>query len=93
MNIYKAKEIIDYHNVLINNDKSGFLDKEMEYKAIHMAIQTLDFVEFVVEEIFANNKDINDELFKDVACRKLNRLGLIDKTCYDKWELKRGLRL
>lgn len=96
MNIYKAKEIIDYHNILIDNDKSRFLDKkdkEMEHKAIDMAIQALDFVEFVVKEIFANNKDINDELFKDIACRKLNRLGLVDKTCYDKWELRRGLRL
>ena len=38
----KAIEIISYHKALIDRDKSGLLDKNLEYEAIDMAIKALE---------------------------------------------------
>lgn len=38
----KAKEIISYHKILVDRDKSGLLDKQLEYQAIDMAIKALE---------------------------------------------------
>ena len=38
----KAIEIISHHKTLVDRDKSGLLDKELEYKAIDMAIKALE---------------------------------------------------
>ena len=45
MTIQKAIEIISYHKILVDRDKSGLLDKELEYKAIDMAIEALKYQE------------------------------------------------
>ena len=38
----KAIEIIKYHKILVDNDKSGLLDKDLEYEAINKAIEALE---------------------------------------------------
>lgn len=45
MTTFKAKEIISYHKILVDRDKSGLLDKELEYEAIDMAIEALEQME------------------------------------------------
>ena len=39
-----------------------------------------EFAEFVAEEIFEETSYWNAETFKEIACRKLHKLGLVDKT-------------
>ena len=38
----KAKEIISYHKILVDRDKSGLLDEKLEYEAIDMAVEALE---------------------------------------------------
>ena len=42
MTVQKAIEIISYHKALVDKDKSGLLDKELEYEAIDMAVEALE---------------------------------------------------
>ena len=39
-----------------------------------------EFAEFVAEEIFEETSYWNSETFKEIACRKLHKLGLVDKS-------------
>ena len=39
-----------------------------------------EFAEFVADEIFDERADWDTEVFKEIACRKLYKLGLVDKT-------------
>ena len=41
-----------------------------------------DFTKWVAEQIFF--KEITDDLFVELACRKLHQLGLVEKT-NDEW--------
>ena len=43
-----------------------------------------DFAEFVAEEIFSEEWEFNKDSFSEIACRKLYKLGVIDKT-NDEW--------
>ena len=45
-----------------------------------------DFVMWVASEIFDDNWEYNKDAFAEIACRKLNKLGIV-KANGDKWEL------
>ena len=56
---------------------------------IDKAIKSLEFAEWVAEEIFSDEidgKEFCDYEFEEVACRKLEKLGIVRKTETD-WEL------
>lgn len=44
------------------------------------------FAEWVAEEIFSELWEYNKDAFAEIACRKLEKLGIV-KTNGDKWEL------
>lgn len=43
-----------------------------------------DFATWVADYIFTENWDLNCYAFAELACRKLNKLGIVQKTD-DKW--------
>ena len=53
---------------------------------IDKAIKSLEFAEWVAEEIFSDDWEYNKDSFEEVACRKLEKLGIVRKTETD-WEL------
>ena len=54
--------------------------------AHNMSIKALEFAEWVAEEIFSDDWEYNKDSFEEVACRKLEKLGIVRKTETD-WEL------
>lgn len=46
---------------------------------INKAIKALEFAEWVAEEIFSDDWEFNKDSFEEVACRKLAKLGIIEK--------------
>ena len=51
-----------------------------------VAIKALEFAEFVAEEIFDENWEYNNDVFAEIACRKLADMGIV-KADWDKWYL------
>lgn len=47
-----------------------------------------EFAEFVAEEIFSEEWEFNKDSFSEIACRKLYKLGVIDKND-DEWVYKK----
>ena len=45
-----------------------------------MAIKSLEFVKWVANEIFDEEWEFNKDSFEEVACRKLEKLGIVRKT-------------
>lgn len=77
----KAKEIISYHRYLVDKDKSGLLDKELEYQAIDMAIKALEQEprEITLEDVKEYCKPrcltiITDELLYELTHPKIKAL-------------------
>lgn len=48
----------------------------------------VEFAEFVAEEIFSEEWEFNKDSFSEIACRKLYKLGVIDKND-DEWVYKK----
>jgi hypothetical protein len=46
----------------------------------------LKFAEWVAEEIFDENWELNKDAFAELACRKLSKLGIVIRMG-DEWEL------
>ena len=63
MTTYKAKEIISYHKILVDRDKSGLLDKELEYEAIDMAEKSLEKISKIEEILSRDCTDISKFAF------------------------------
>ena len=65
-------------------------DKE-DIQAVQMAIQALDFAEFVAYEIIDErfNDRFNADAFKEISCRKLGRIGIVKKDA-DSWVFNKG---
>jgi hypothetical protein len=56
MTIEKAIEIISYHKILVNRDKSGLLEKDLEYKAIDLAIEALRSLSVRTQRAYEDGK-------------------------------------
>ena len=57
-----------------------------KHEPFNMAIEALNFSEWVAEEIFDENWELNADAFAELACRKLETLGIV-KANGDRWEL------
>lgn len=87
----KAKEIISYHKHLVDNDKSGLLDKELEYQAIDMAIKALeqkpceDYIsrekakQFLYERLDIINDDELYDIFSRIIDDMYNELPFVSE--------------
>jgi len=64
--IKNLKELKSFHNGSYGAD----IDKP---------IKSLEFAEWVAEEIFSDDWEHNKVSFEEVACRKLEKLGIIEK--------------
>lgn len=51
-----------------------------------------NFVEFVAKEIFDTNWNTNYKSFTEIACRKLYKLGLVDKDDKGFWILNEKIK-
>lgn len=64
----KAIEIINYHKILVDEDKSGLLDKRLEYEAIDIAIKALKQEQKVGHWIKNKGYDDRDNFFTCSEC-------------------------
>lgn len=55
-------------------------DLKKVVEANYMAIKSLEFVKWVANEIFDEEWEFNKDSFEEVACRKLEKLGIVRKT-------------
>ena len=53
---------------------------------IEKGIKAIEFAEWVAEEIFSDDWEYNKDSFTEIACRKLEKMGIVRKTDTD-WEL------
>jgi hypothetical protein len=44
-----------------------------------MAIKALEFAEWVAEEMFSDDWEFNKDSFEELACRKLEKVGIVKK--------------
>lgn len=44
---------------------------------IDKAIKAIDFAEWVAEEIFSDDWEYNKDSFEELACRKLEKIGIV----------------
>lgn len=83
MTIEKAIEIISYHKILVNRDKSGLLEKDLEYKAIDLAIEALRSLSVRTQRAYEDGKKdgyvqrkVEEELEK--ADKTVHHISLTD---------------
>ena len=55
-------------------------------EALDMAHKSLDFAQFVANEIFS--EDFEVESFKELTCRRLHKIGIVEKKD-GYWELRK----
>ena len=53
---------------------------------IDKAIKALEFAEWVAEEMFSDDWEYNKDSFEELACRKLEKMGIVKGTKTD-WKL------
>ena len=85
------EEAIRCLSVHSSTNGSGLCTDEQHYKAKQMAIKALEqepynFAKWVAREIFDENWEYNKDAFAEIACRKLEKLGIV-RAKGDKWEL------
>lgn len=79
---------------MTRNDAIAYFKRHIELycvdgisrEAEEMAIKSLEFVEWVAEEIFSDDWEFNKDSFEEVACRKLAKLGIV-RAKGNEWEL------
>lgn len=60
--------------------------KPLQPQTIDMAIKALEFTEWVAKEIFDEEWEYNKDSFEELACRKLEKIGIVRKSDTD-WVL------
>ena len=83
------KHTLDRSEIVLDEDITVILEEvptvaipSAEPKTGHLK----DFVMWVASEIFDDNWEYNKDAFAEIACRKLNKLGIV-KANGDEWEL------
>lgn len=89
------KEAIKFFNTLYTFHKVAATEEDLDEICI-MVIQALEqepktdyksFAEWVASEIFSDNWEYNKNSFAEIACRKLEKLGIVARED-DIWKLR-----
>lgn len=82
-----VKNTINKLQHIRNNYPSKNIENLETDKALYRAIKALDFAQWVAEEVIDEELwDLNSNGFAAIACRKLEKLGIV-RANGDEWEL------
>ena len=91
--IKNTPELVDYllEDSLTANSRNKIHKRlneicNLAIKALEQETKTRQFTEWVTSEIFNDNWKCNKDAFAEIACRKLEKLGIV-RAKGDEWEL------